>query len=152
MRGRVDSIGLYSADATRFALAEAGDSLEDANFDRTVSNAAGAPPCARADRLEAPPMPCPARAVLKLTNEEDWWTEMIEAMGKPGVLRSADSPLNFHDRAFRGNVAAVVAGTRGVGAIHALRVCVFVCMYVCVRDGGRAACSGGQRLRAHGVP
>lgn len=36
-----DSINLYSADATRFALAEAGDGLEDANFDRTVSNAAG---------------------------------------------------------------------------------------------------------------
>ena len=30
----------YSADATRFALADAGDSLEDANFDRKVANQA----------------------------------------------------------------------------------------------------------------
>lgn len=28
----------FSADATRFALADAGDSLEDANFDRSVAN------------------------------------------------------------------------------------------------------------------
>jgi leucyl-tRNA synthetase len=35
-----DCVALYGVDATRFALADAGDSLDDANFDETVANAA----------------------------------------------------------------------------------------------------------------
>ena len=34
----LESVQEYSADATRFALADAGDSMEDANFDRAVAN------------------------------------------------------------------------------------------------------------------
>jgi len=36
----LECIEEYSADATRFALADAGDGLEDANFDRSVANQA----------------------------------------------------------------------------------------------------------------
>lgn len=31
---------MYGVDTTRFAIADAGDSLDDANFDETVANAA----------------------------------------------------------------------------------------------------------------
>lgn len=34
-----DSISKFGADATRIALADAGDGIEDANFDETVANA-----------------------------------------------------------------------------------------------------------------
>ena len=34
----LESVEEYSADATRFALADSGDSMEDANFDRAVAN------------------------------------------------------------------------------------------------------------------
>ena len=36
----LETVQEYGADATRFALADAGDSMEDANFDRTVVNSA----------------------------------------------------------------------------------------------------------------
>ena len=35
-----DCIEEYGSDATRIALADAGDSLDDANFERTVANSA----------------------------------------------------------------------------------------------------------------
>jgi leucyl-tRNA synthetase len=35
-----ESVDEYSADAIRFAMADAGDSMEDANFDRSVANGA----------------------------------------------------------------------------------------------------------------
>jgi leucyl-tRNA synthetase len=35
-----DCIEKFGVDATRFALADAGDSLDDANFDEQVANAA----------------------------------------------------------------------------------------------------------------
>src|SRR5690242_5776559 len=50
-----DAIAEYSADATRFALADAGDTLEDANFERKSANA----------------------AILKLTKEEAWIKEVV---------------------------------------------------------------------------
>ncbi|ETO23305.1 Leucyl-tRNA synthetase, partial [Reticulomyxa filosa] len=51
-----DTIQLYGADATRLALADAGDGLEDANFSKDVANA----------------------AVLKLTKLETWMNDAIE--------------------------------------------------------------------------
>ena len=49
-RSRAQAIDKFTADATRFACANAGDTLEDANFDQAVANA----------------------AILNLTNEEEW--------------------------------------------------------------------------------
>jgi len=76
------AVGEYSADATRFALADAGDGLEDANFERKSANA----------------------AILKLTKEESWIKEMLDA-----PLRTGD--LNFFDRVFLNelNACAVAA-------------------------------------------
>lgn len=54
----------FSADATRFALADAGDSLEDANFDRMVAN----------------------QAVTYLHNEEEWIRTVLADV-KAGTLR-----------------------------------------------------------------
>ncbi|CAM9242157.1 unnamed protein product, partial [Ectocarpus fasciculatus] len=69
----------YSADATRFALADAGDSVEDANFDRSVAN----------------------NAILGLHNEEWWIKEVLE--GK-FPMRDADSELLFMDKVFLNEV------------------------------------------------
>ena len=45
-----DAIAQYSADATRFALANAGDTLDDPNFERPMAD----------------------QAVLRLTKEDEW--------------------------------------------------------------------------------
>jgi len=67
------SMNLYGADATRFALADAGDSLEDANFADETANS----------------------VILKLTKEETWITETLASREQ---LRTG--PLNFFDKAF----------------------------------------------------
>jgi hypothetical protein len=50
-----DAIARWGADATRFALADAGDGLEDANFERETAD----------------------NAILRLTPEQEWAAEMI---------------------------------------------------------------------------
>jgi leucyl-tRNA synthetase len=45
-----EAIEEFGVDATRFAMADAGDSMEDANFDRAVAN----------------------KAIIDLFNEEEW--------------------------------------------------------------------------------
>jgi leucyl-tRNA synthetase len=69
----------YSADATRFALADAGDSMEDANFDRKVAN----------------------QAVSNLYTEEEFCRTMINAANK-GELRNGDK--GFMDLAFENDI------------------------------------------------
>jgi leucyl-tRNA synthetase len=66
-----DTIENYSADGTRFACADAGDSLDDANFSRETAD----------------------KAILSLVNEETWITETLAADG----LRSGDD-LIFVDK------------------------------------------------------
>jgi leucyl-tRNA synthetase len=38
----LECVEMFSADATRFSLADSGDGMDDANFDRTVANKVGA--------------------------------------------------------------------------------------------------------------
>ena len=52
-----EAISRWGADATRFALADAGDSLEDANFESSTADT----------------------AILRLTTEEEWFGEMAQA-------------------------------------------------------------------------
>jgi leucyl-tRNA synthetase len=78
----------FSADATRFALADAGDSLEDANFDRAVAN----------------------QAVTYLHNEEEWIRTMI-AEAKSGSLRQGADSLCFMDKAFNNEIDYLVEAT-----------------------------------------
>ncbi len=78
----------FTADATRFALADAGDSLEDANFDRAVAN----------------------QAVLSLFVEEEWIVSVMNDR-MAGLLRTADSELQFMDRAFNNEIDYLVEAT-----------------------------------------
>jgi len=66
-----ETVKKYSADATRFACADAGDSLDDANFSRETADT----------------------AIVSLVNEETWIKETLEAVGG---LRTGDE-LNFMD-------------------------------------------------------
>ena len=65
-----ETIEKYSADATRFACADAGDSIEDANFSRDTAD----------------------NAIMSLINEENWIKETLKEDG----LRNGD--LNFMDQ------------------------------------------------------
>ncbi len=70
-----DSLVAFGADATRFALASAGDGLEDANFSKTVVN----------------------NAILRLSKEEIWIQDIYNNTDS-SKLRPADSPLLFWDQ------------------------------------------------------
>jgi leucyl-tRNA synthetase len=65
-----ETIDQYSADATRFACADAGDSLDDANFSRETADS----------------------AIISLCNEEIWIGETLSS----GALRT-EGDLNFMD-------------------------------------------------------
>eukprot|EP01034_Spumella_vulgaris_P030740 gene30739-37998_t len=79
----------YSADATRFALADAGDSLEDANFDRAVAN----------------------QAVSYLFTEEEWIKSVL-ADHKEGKLRGgAESEWTFMDKSFNNEIDFLIEAT-----------------------------------------
>jgi len=83
----------FSADATRFACADAGDTLEDANFAIDTAN----------------------NAVLYLFNEEEWVKAMLVAR-QAGELRQAggegEEEEHFMDRAFRNEMARLMQITR----------------------------------------
>jgi leucyl-tRNA synthetase len=66
-----ETVEKYSADATRFACADAGDSLDDANFSRETADS----------------------AIVSLSNEESWILETLA----DGSLRT-DDDLNFMDK------------------------------------------------------
>jgi leucyl-tRNA synthetase len=83
----LESVEEFSSDATRFALADAGDSMEDANFDRAVAN----------------------QAVTYLYNEEEWFKTVL-ADEKAGVLRDGD--YSFMDRAFNNEMDYLIEATQ----------------------------------------
>jgi leucyl-tRNA synthetase len=66
-----DTVEKYSADATRFACADAGDSLDDANFSREMAD----------------------NTILSLINEDTWITETLAL---PDLRTSSD--LNWMDK------------------------------------------------------
>ncbi|ETO27783.1 hypothetical protein RFI_09350, partial [Reticulomyxa filosa] len=79
-----DTIKLYGADATRLALADAGDTLEDANFSKDVANS----------------------AVLKLTKLQTWIENTIESVSS---LR--DGPYSNLDKMFDNAINAAIIDT-----------------------------------------
>ena len=79
----------FSADATRFALANSGDSLEDANFEPKLAN----------------------EAILYLHNCEEWIKSTLEDIAD-GKLRPADSELLFMDSCFLNEVNYICDATR----------------------------------------
>jgi leucyl-tRNA synthetase len=85
-----DTINKFSADATRFACADAGDSIEDANFSRETADA----------------------TIMSLTNEDEWITETVAGDGGAGIaLRSGDDSLNFMDKVIINETNRAIAET-----------------------------------------
>lgn len=70
-----DATEKFGADATRLTLADAGDEIDDANFEELTANA----------------------AILRLHTASDWATEMKQAKAD-GKLRTGD--LHAHDKMF----------------------------------------------------
>lgn len=105
-----DAIDEWGADATRLALADAGDGIDDANLERAVAN----------------------MAVLRLTKELGWLTEIITEPHRtaPGAVDTAtgatvpDEPRSaaaaFFDRAFAAAMCACVSA-----AERAYDACLF---------------------------
>ncbi|CAG9463515.1 unnamed protein product [Pedinophyceae sp. YPF-701] len=106
----------YSADAMRIALADAGDGVDDANFEEAVANA----------------------AILRLTKELTWYEETLA-----GDLRAPDAPWTFADRIFEQSINQAAAGAReafeGMNFKTALRVGFYD--LVSARDKYRQACA-----------
>jgi leucyl-tRNA synthetase len=80
-----EAVARYGADATRFALADAGDGLEDANFLHKTAD----------------------DAILKLYTEKEWCEEVMAEAAKPGSLRTG--PYNWHDRVFEAELIRITA-------------------------------------------
>lgn len=76
----------YGADASRIALADAGDSFEDANFDETNANA----------------------AILRLFNLKEWAEEVLNNSDK---LRTGDKE-SFFDKAFDNEINQLIEETK----------------------------------------
>ena len=78
-----EAVAQWSADATRFALADAGDSLEDANFERDTAD----------------------NAILRLTTEEEFVKSTLEEIAA-GKLRAGE--LSYADRVFQARMNVCV--------------------------------------------
>jgi leucyl-tRNA synthetase len=76
-----ETVEKYSADATRFACADAGDSLDDANFSRETADS----------------------AIVSLSNEASWIAETLEASD----LRT-DGGLNFMDKVLQNETCRLI--------------------------------------------
>ena len=83
----LETINKYSADATRFACADAGDTLDDANFERSTANS----------------------AIVSLSNEAAWMKEVL-VDADPSSYRSGDD-LNFMDKVFENETNRLVKAT-----------------------------------------
>ncbi|KAL4854122.1 Leucine--tRNA ligase [Chlorella vulgaris] len=80
------AIAEYSSDAMRIALADAGDALDDANFEHTTANG----------------------AILRLTKELAWIEETLSA----GQTLRDEPPTSFIDRVFDNEINIAVHRTR----------------------------------------
>ncbi|KAJ2841690.1 cytosolic leucyl tRNA synthetase, partial [Coemansia erecta] len=80
-----ESCKLFGADATRLALADAGDGMEDANFEETTANA----------------------AILRMYTLLEWVTDACEALKKSAA--SSDASVQVNDVAVRPATAPMTA-------------------------------------------
>mmetsp|Transcript_7711 Transcript_7711/g.15459 ORF Transcript_7711/g.15459 Transcript_7711/m.15459 type:complete len:1116 (-) Transcript_7711:969-4316(-) len=83
----LECVEKYSADATRFACADAGDTLDDANFSRDTANT----------------------AIVSLSNEAAWIKEIL-VDGDKSNLRSGDE-LNFMDKVLDNETNRLIKAT-----------------------------------------
>ena len=110
-----DAIKMYGADAARFGLASAGDSLDDANFSSLVANA----------------------AILRLSKELVFARETLA----DASLRSGE--MTFWDRVFSAQTAAIVAEAKtAYEQMRIMDASRLACHELCnVRDAYRTACA-----------
>ena len=92
-----EAVSKFGADATRLTLADAGDSLDDANFAEETANA----------------------MILRLFTLKEWCDEVV---ANKASLRSGQ--YNFHDRAFENEMNGIAESTRAAyeGAQYRLAV------------------------------
>ena len=79
-----ESVEKFGADPTRLALADAGDSIEDANFDEKNANA----------------------HILRLHTLIDWCVEMLKEQDKLRKTRT------YHDTIFENEINDLIAQTK----------------------------------------
>lgn len=105
-----ETIYEYSADATRFACADAGDSLDDANFSRETAD----------------------MAILALTTESTWIAEAISSL--PTLRNDACDKLYFMDTVFQNETNRLIQQTsecfEGQQFREGLKKCWFEMMQV----------------------
>ena len=101
-----DAVLEYGADAVRVALADAGDGMDDANFEESTANA----------------------AILRLTRELAWFEELKGAEAA-ALLRAADSPLVFADRVFGVEMDVCCGAARGAYEALSFRDALKACFF-----------------------
>lgn len=84
------AIDKFSADGMRLALADAGDSVEDANFAENVAEA----------------------GILRLFTFVEWVKEVLGADNVTIPLRTDPENITFHDAVFESEMNKLVAETR----------------------------------------
>ncbi|PNH00455.1 Leucine--tRNA ligase, cytoplasmic, partial [Tetrabaena socialis] len=115
----------YSADAMRWALADAGDGMEDANFETTTANA----------------------AILRITKELTW---IEECLSPASGLRDGPSDSLLPDRVFDNAIRVAIAATRDAMERMAFREALKAAAYDLgnARDVYRQACGSEGMHRA----
>jgi len=120
----------YGADAMRVALADAGDALDDANFEHGTANS----------------------AVLRLTRELEWIAAVLGLEGEAPAAAAAAAPaatrtgeLTFADRVFDNEINAAVASAGASYDRLLFREALKAAVYDlhAARDAWRVACGGG---------
>jgi len=117
----------YSADAMRFALADAGDTIEDANFVDETANA----------------------AILRMTKELVWIEEMLSETAK-GNLRTTAKEHPFADRVFANAINTAIEAAREHFENMMFREALKSGYYdlQSARDAYRLMCGGDAGMRA----
>ncbi|KAI0594946.1 hypothetical protein F4775DRAFT_572023 [Biscogniauxia sp. FL1348] len=85
-----ESIERYGADAVRVALADAGDGIDDANFEESVAN----------------------KTILRLYELKKWLQEMLSEVEEGPALRTGDDTMCFWDNLFEHHLNHLVAETK----------------------------------------
>ncbi|OTB07677.1 hypothetical protein M426DRAFT_53369 [Hypoxylon sp. CI-4A] len=85
-----ETVEKYGADAARIALANAGDSIDDANFEESVAN----------------------KTILKLYELRNWIHNVLLGKDEEVVLRGEDEEMGFWDKLFENHLNQLVAETK----------------------------------------
>jgi leucyl-tRNA synthetase len=115
------AIEKYGADATRLALADAGDSVEDANFEDTTANA----------------------AILRLHTLLEWFEDQLKSTNE---LRTGE--FGFHDKVFENEINNLITRTKEAYDVTYYRDALKYGFYELQssRDWYQQVCANGMHL------